>query len=155
MAMTGVPTRRSRSVTDSAVITAVTLVAVQSTAWERMAGTLPLLVASPTRPLVVFLGRSVVVIPDALASSFGGLVLASLFFRLDLPLSGLLWALPLLLVCALLLGAFVVWAGTLLDLTSLRSGGRERLSGRALLWLVVTVTALLLLGMLGEAARLR
>lgn len=79
--------------------TAVTMLAVQSTTWERMAGTLSLLVASPTPASVVFLGRSVAWVPNALASSFGGLVLVSLVFQLDLPLGGLLWTLPLLVVC--------------------------------------------------------
>jgi hypothetical protein len=53
----------------------------------------------------------------------------------------------------LLLGALVVWGGSLLDLVSLRDGGRQLLSGRTLLWLVVGVTVLLLLGAFGGAAR--
>ena len=53
----------------------------------------------------------------------------------------------------LLLGALVIWAGTLVDLVNLQRGGRELLGGRVLLWLVVGVTVLLLLGAFGGAAR--
>lgn len=51
----------------------------------------------------------------------------------------------------LLLGAVAVWAGSLWDLTRLRAGEPELLTGRALLWLVVGVTMLSLLGILGAA----
>ena len=52
----------------------------------------------------------------------------------------------------LLLGATVIWAGSLGDLVFLARGGRELLAGRVLLWLVVGVTGLALLGALSGAA---
>jgi len=87
----------------SAVVTAATtsMLTVQSTAWERLAGTLPLLVASPAGPLVPFLGRSVMWLPDALAFSLGSLIVGGLVFGVDLQAGGLLWAVPLLAGCAL------------------------------------------------------
>ncbi len=54
----------------------------------------------------------------------------------------------------LLLGAAVIWAGSLADLVFLARGGRELLAGRVLLWLVVGVTGLALLGALSGAAML-
>lgn len=54
----------------------------------------------------------------------------------------------------LLLGAAVIWAGSLADLVFLSRGGRELLGGRVLLWLVVGVTGLALLGALSGAALL-
>ncbi|PRY40489.1 ABC transporter permease [Umezawaea tangerina] len=49
-----------RLVLGNAVMTSVveSLSVVASTGWERMSGTLPLLVAAPTRPVWVFFGRS-------------------------------------------------------------------------------------------------
>lgn len=50
----------------------------------------------------------------------------------------------------LLLGAGVLWAGTVLDVSELASGGRrELLTTRVLLWLVVAVTSLLLVALMG------
>lgn len=46
----------------------------------------------------------------------------------------------------LLLGALVLWGGSMVDLLRLREGQDEVLAGRVLLWLVVGVTVLLLLG---------
>jgi ABC-2 type transport system permease protein len=96
----------------SSVLMAATTVlfCVQSTAWERLAGTLPLLVASPTGLLLPLLGRSLMWIPDALVLSFAGLVLGGRLFDVDLPAAGLLAAGPLLLACIVGtygLGAFV------------------------------------------------
>lgn len=47
----------------------------------------------------------------------------------------------------LLLGAVVVWAGSLIDLLRLRQGESEFLVGRGLLWLVVGVLVLLGMGL--------
>jgi ABC-2 type transport system permease protein len=58
---------------------------VQSTTWERFAGTLPLLVAAPASPLVVLFGRSVQWIPDALATSLAALLVVGPLFGLPLP----------------------------------------------------------------------
>jgi hypothetical protein len=52
----------------------------------------------------------------------------------------------------LLLGAAALWAGTLVDAAELARGGtQELLSPRALLWLVVGVTGLLLVALAGAA----
>lgn len=47
-----------------------------------------------------------------------------------------------LVAAPLYLGAGALWLGSLVDLSALRSGGRELIDGRVLLWLVVTVLAL-------------
>ena len=52
----------------------------------------------------------------------------------------------------LLLGATALWLGSLVDVTRLQRGQAELLGGRALLWLVVGVTGLLLLAGLGAFA---
>lgn len=53
----------------------------------------------------------------------------------------------------LYLGAGVLWAGSLADVAALRTGGRELLGGRTLLWLVVGVLGLSALGVLGAAVQ--
>jgi ABC-2 type transport system permease protein len=81
-----------------ALATSCAMMAVPATTWERRAGTLPLLVASPTSPALVFLGRSVHTILDGLASSLGSLLLVSLLFGLPLPWPRVLWVVPLTLL---------------------------------------------------------
>ncbi|MDP8911622.1 MAG: hypothetical protein M3M94_06120, partial [Actinomycetota bacterium] len=56
------------------------LIAIQSSAWERWAGTLPLMVASPTSAVTVFTGRSLVVVADGLAISLGAFAIAAPVF---------------------------------------------------------------------------
>ena len=107
------------------VATTVTMFSLQSTTWERMAGTLPLLVASPTRPMVVFLGRSVVWLPDALASSLGGLVIVGSVFGLDLSMTGLAWTAPILVVCVV--GTYGL--GTFMGALALRWVDARNLAG--------------------------
>lgn len=82
---------------------------VQSTTWERYAGTIPLLIASPAHPLVVLLGRSVEWIPDAVASSLAALLVVGPLFDLPMPWPAALWVVPLLLLVTLstyCMGAF-------------------------------------------------
>lgn len=74
---------------------------VQSTTWERFAGTLPLLVAAPASPLVVLFGRSVQWIPDALATSVAALLVVGPLFGLPLPWPRTLLVLPLLVLVTL------------------------------------------------------
>ena len=74
---------------------------VQSTTWERFAGTLPLLVAAPASPLVVLFGRSVQWIPDALATSLTALLIVGPIFGLPLPWPRTLLVLPLLVLVTL------------------------------------------------------
>jgi ABC-2 type transport system permease protein len=83
------------------LLAAVTsFIAVASTAWERWAGTLPLLVASPSWPVVVFAGRSVTFIGDALLTSLGSFFAAAAIFSLPLPWPRVLLIVPLMLLVA-------------------------------------------------------
>ena len=61
------------------------LTAATATTWERGAGTLPLLVASPTSPLLVLMGRSTFFIANGLAFSLGALVLLPPLFDVSIP----------------------------------------------------------------------
>lgn len=84
------------------LLAAVTsFIAVASTAWERWSGTLPLLVASPSRPVVVFAGRSVTFIGDAMLTSLGSFFAAAAIFGLPLPWPEVLLIVPLMLLVAL------------------------------------------------------
>lgn len=51
----------------------------------------------------------------------------------------------------LLLGAAVLWAGSLLDIAALRAGRREVLGGRSLLWVVVAVLLLSMVSVVAAA----
>lgn len=85
----------------STLLAAVTsFIAVASTSWERRSGTLPLLVASPSRPMIVFAGRSVTFIGDALLTSLGSFFAAAAIFDLPLPWPRILLVVPLLLLVA-------------------------------------------------------
>lgn len=66
-------------------VTAAMLV-VQSTSWERLTGTLPLLVASPANPFTVFAGRSAQWLLDGLAISAISLFMVGALFGIELPL---------------------------------------------------------------------
>lgn len=95
----------------NAVVTAafVAMYVVQSMCWERWSGSLPLLIASPASPLVVFVGRSVIWIWDGLASAVAALLITGVVFRLPIPMPRALWTIPLLLLVALttyLMGTF-------------------------------------------------
>jgi ABC-2 type transport system permease protein len=83
---------------------------VQTTVWERWTGTLPLLVAAPASPLVVFMGRSVEWIPDAVLSSMIGLFLVGPIFNVSLPWPEAFLVIPLVLlvtVSTYMMGAFL------------------------------------------------
>ncbi len=71
----------------NAVMIAATesIMTVASTTWERRAGTLPLLIASPTSPLLVFIGRSVQWLPSGIASSTISFFVVAAVFGVDLP----------------------------------------------------------------------
>lgn len=71
---------------------------VQSTTWERAAGTIPLLIAAPASPLVVLFGRSVQWVPDAVVSSLVALAVAGPLFGVPIPFPRAMWILPLLLL---------------------------------------------------------
>jgi ABC-2 type transport system permease protein len=105
--------------------TIVTLFAIPSTAWERWAGTLPLLVASPTSAVVVFTGRSLAVLFDALVSSLAAFFVAAPLFGVPLPWPRVLLLVPLVLVVgvssyglAIFLGGWVVRAPMMRNVAS-------------------------------------
>src|SRR5437870_7483901 len=71
------------------------------TTTERWAGTLPLLVASPTSPVVVFSARGAYLAVDGALSALGALFVAGPLFGLDLPWPRVLLVLPLTALVAL------------------------------------------------------
>lgn len=77
------------------------LFAVAGTTWERYQGTLPLLVASPSPPVVVFLGRSAWALTDGFISSLGAFFVVAPLFGLPLPWPNTLLLIPLLLLVSL------------------------------------------------------
>ncbi len=83
---------------------AVLIVAVEacfvcaSTTWERRAGTLPLLVAAPVSPLLVFAGRSTFWLVSGTASASISLFVLAPVFGVPLPMPRALLAVPLILV---------------------------------------------------------
>lgn len=84
------------------LLAAVTsFIAVASTAWERWSGTLSLLVASPSWPVIVFAGRSVTFIGDAMLTSLASFFAAAAIFDLPLPWPRVLAVVPLMLLVAL------------------------------------------------------
>jgi ABC-2 type transport system permease protein len=98
------------------------LLTVSSTAWERMTGTLPLLVAAPAPPFVVFAGRSVQWIADGIACGTISLFLMAPLFGVDLPMPAALLAIPLLALVALSVYAFaLVLGGLVLRMIELRA----------------------------------
>jgi ABC-2 type transport system permease protein len=77
------------------------LFAVAGTTWERRTGTLALLVASPSSPVVVFTGRSVWALTEGILSSVTVFYVAAAIFGLDLPWPRALLYVPLVTVVAL------------------------------------------------------
>jgi ABC-2 type transport system permease protein len=101
--------------------------AVASTTWERRAGTLPLLVASPSSPLVVLLGRSSHWIPDGVASSLGSLFVAGALFDVPFPWPRTLLVVPLVVLVSVTSYFFATFLGSLvlkaMDARNLVSAG--------------------------------
>jgi ABC-2 type transport system permease protein len=87
------------------------LFAVAGTTWKRRAGTLPLLVASPSSPVVVFAGPSAWALTDGLVSSLAAFFVAAPLFDLDLPWPRTLLVIPL---AAPLFDLDLPWPRTLL-----------------------------------------
>jgi ABC-2 type transport system permease protein len=107
------------------LMTVVSMFAIPSTAWERWAGTMPLLVASPTSAVLVFAGRSVWVLADGLASAVGAFFVAAAIFGIELPWPRVLLVVPLALLVglssyalALFLGGWVVRAPSMRNVAS-------------------------------------
>jgi ABC-2 type transport system permease protein len=95
---------------------------VASTTWERRAGTLPLLVAAPTSPVVVFCGRSVQWLASGTASASIALLVLAPLFQIALPMPRALLAIPLIGLVSLsayCLG--LVLAGVVLRIMELRN----------------------------------
>lgn len=112
-------------------------IAVPSTVWERYAGTLPLLVAAPASPVVVFLGRSVEWMVDGLASSVVALALLAPLFDLPLPWPDVLLFLPLMIVTCLSVYMLATFCGSL---------ALRMTNGRNLIGLTMSTTLLVLCG---------
>ena len=78
--------------------------------WERQAGTLPLLLASPTTPVLVFASRGSYMVADGLAASLGALFLVGPLFGISFPWPEVLLVVPL----TLLVGLSSYFVGTFL-----------------------------------------
>jgi ABC-2 type transport system permease protein len=74
--------------------------ALNMVAWERNAGTLPLLVASPTSPVVVLASRGTYLIGDGVVSALGALFLLGPLFGLPMPWPRILLVVPLTVLVA-------------------------------------------------------
>jgi ABC-2 type transport system permease protein len=104
------------------VAAASSLTVTVATTWERGAGTLPLLVASPSSPLVVLMGRSVCFIGNGLVTSFGALLVVAPLFDVDLP-----WArFPQIVGLVVLITASTYMAALFLGGLVLRAMGTRR-----------------------------
>ncbi|SCL26169.1 ABC-2 type transport system permease protein [Micromonospora pallida] len=90
---------------------------VNSTSWERLLGTLPLLVASPTGPFTVFAGRSALWLLDGIGVGTLSLFLLSPVFGVPLPMPTALLAVPLIV----LVGVSTYCFGLLLGALALRT----------------------------------
>ena len=77
------------------------LFAMNMTTAERANGTLPLLLASPTKPVVVFASRGIYVTADGILNGLLGLFVASALFGLHLPWPRILCVVPLTALCGL------------------------------------------------------
>jgi ABC-2 type transport system permease protein len=87
---------------------------VNMTRWERNTGTLPLLVASPSSPVLVFTSRGLYMTVDGLVSSLGALVVVGVLFHLDFPWPRVLLVVPLTALIAVSGYAFAVVLGGLI-----------------------------------------
>lgn len=104
------------------VAASASLTVTVATTWERGAGTLPLLVASPSSPVVVLMGRSVCFIANGLVTSLGGLLIVAPLFGVALP-----WArLPAYLALLTLVTVSTYMAATFLGALVLRAVGARR-----------------------------
>lgn len=108
---------------NSVFVTAdVVMMVCASTSWERLAGTLPLLISSPAAPFVVFAGRSVQWLLDGLACSTISLVLLAPLLGVSFPVAAELLAIPLIAVVAVSVYFFgLVLAGIALHVMQARN----------------------------------
>src|SRR5439155_27263278 len=73
---------------------------LNATTNEPWSGTLPLLVASPSSPIVVFASRGSYLAVDGTLSALGALFVTGWLFGIDLPWPGVLAVVPLTAVVA-------------------------------------------------------
>ncbi|MFE0420129.1 ABC transporter permease [Streptomyces tendae] len=97
-------------------------VVVASTAWERAAGTLPLLVVAPVHPAFVFFGRSLFGVAVGTASSSVSLLTLAPAFGVPLPWPAVLFVVPLISLVGFTCYCFLlVLAGLALRMMHLRN----------------------------------
>jgi ABC-2 type transport system permease protein len=89
------------------------LLTISSTAWERMAGTLPLLVAAPAPLFTVFAGRSAQWLIDGTACGVISLFVMAPLFGVDLPMPAALLAVPIIVLVAVSVYGFALVLGGL------------------------------------------
>lgn len=105
-----------------AMMSVHSLFATASTAWERRCGTLPLIVASPARPIVVLASRSLHWIAEGLVCSLGSLIIVGQLLGVGLPLARIVSAVPLLILVGCSTYALGLFLGALvLNRTDLRN----------------------------------
>jgi ABC-2 type transport system permease protein len=84
--------------------------ALNMVAWERNVGSLPLIAASPTNPVVILASRGGYLVADGAVSALGALVVLGPVFGLALPMPRVLLVIPLTIlvgVSAYCLGTFL------------------------------------------------
>ncbi|MGI8480255.1 MAG: ABC transporter permease [Gaiellaceae bacterium] len=92
------------------------------TSAERWAATLPLLVASPSSPILVFSARGAYLVVDGTLSALGALFVAGAIFGIDLPWPRVLAVVPVTFVIALASYGFGTFlAGVVFRLRSINS----------------------------------
>lgn len=104
------------------VVVMETSISIAATTWERRAGTLPLLLASPASPLVVFFGRGLFVVVTGTVTATWSLVLVGTLFGVPLPMPASLLAVPLITLVGLASYCLMLCCGGLaLRLPNLRN----------------------------------
>lgn len=98
------------------------LIAVASTQWERLAGTMPLLIAAPSSHVVVFAGRSLTFVVDGAVTASAAFFASAWMFKLPLPWPRVL-VLPVLvfLVAASTYSVAIFLGGCVLNASGLRN----------------------------------
>lgn len=118
------------------VAAAEALLVVPSTTWERLAGTVPLLVAAPASPVVVFFGRSVQWLPSGTASATISLFALAPLFGVRLPMPTSLLVVPLIGLVALATYCLGLVLGGLV----LRAGGMRNLVSNLTMFVLMVIT---------------
>lgn len=104
------------------VVTMTTTFVCVSAAWERMSGTMPLLVASPAPLILVFIGRSVNWLVDGTACAAISLLALAPVFGVTMPWPSTLLAVPIIVLIGLSTYCFaLVLAGFVLRRLELRN----------------------------------